>query len=721
MAARHLPATLVAVWILCAGMRVNGAKYGPPSPALVSKEPPVKGNVLRNSSFELGWHGIWGDTHQARPRQCIDDLVAYHGKQSVRISAGGGRPVVLAGQFVPIKPFHLYTVSAFVKASTPGVRVEISARSGYVGDDKAPPYAIRQTRQIGRKWQRISATGAFGRTPGSACSVSVRVLPSGQNADVWVDAIQLEEGRLGRYAPAHPVEVALATDRPADAFFDDQPRKIELRLVNYSRRPQRARYRLRVRDFWNEGLFRKPIREKLAPGERKTLAIVLPESLRGSLRVQALREPDGGLGAELIVSVLPRPLRTDLWPESTIGNHLGTNEYVLKVGQMLGIHWSRDHDASDIGHWNVREPERGKFVWADEEVDRIRRYGIELLPCLEQVPPWQGKSPWSFPRSLAAWRRYVRKTVEHYRGRVRYWYIWNEGWGVTGEQYGRLVTEAYNAAHTADPDARIVFEYSTWQGVSYLEAAKSAGAAEHTDIIATHLVTGNQWRLPDEPGRGWTLSYNIARLLSEYGTMAQGRPLWMTEGGLFHDAWKSDIILDAVDTPYSRVGSPEVACEPWMTAEDATRFIPRYYVTWRACGGDKWFYYWSPYVPAPDNPNSFVFFECDGSLHPMAVANAVMARQLDGSCFVRTIDFGDVNLKCHVFEQFGEGVAVLWWQGGGVRRVSLPNLQAGARRVDMMGNPSLLGEAPILALTGDPIYVRKSGISGERLADMLQP
>jgi len=721
MTARCLPAMLAAVWIVSAGVCVRGADYGPPNPALVSKEPPVKGNILRNSSFELGWHGIWGDTHQSHPRQRIDDRIAYHGTHSVRISADRRRPVILASQFVPIKPLHLYTVSAFVRASVPGVAVEVSARSGYVGDDKAPPYAIRQTQQVGRKWQRISATDAFGRTPGSACSVSVRVLPTDKEADVWVDAIQLEEGDLSPYVPAHQVEAALSTGRPADAFFYDQPREIEMKLVNYSRQPQTARYRLRVRDFWNEELFRKPVREKLAPGGRKTLAITLPESLRGSLRVQALRSPGGGLESELIVSVLPRPLRTGLWPESTIGNHLGTNEYVLKVGQMLGIHWSRDHDASDIGHWNVREPERGKFVWADEEVDRIRRYGIELLPCLEQVPTWQGESPWSFPRSLAAWRRYVRKTVEHYRGRLQYWCIWNEGWGVTGEQFGRLVTEAYKAAHEADPEARVVFEYSTWQGVSYLQAAKNVGVSDNIDVVATHLYTTNQWRLPDQPGKGWTLSYNIARLLREYGPMAEGRPLWMTEGGIYHDAWKSDIILDAVDTPYSRANSPKVAGAPWMTAEDATRYTPRYYVTWRACGGDKWFYYWSPYVPAPDNPNSFVFFECDGSLHPMAVANAVMARQLDGSRFVRTIDFGDVNLKCHVFEQFGEGVAVLWWQGSGVHKVSLPSLEAGTLHIDMMGNRSRLKNAPMLTLTGDPIYLRDTGLSGERLAQMLQP
>ncbi len=143
MATRCLPAMLAAVWIVSAGVCVRGADYGPPNPALVSKEPPVKGNILRNSSFELGWHGIWGDTHQSHPRQRIDDRIAYHGTHSVRISADRRRPVILASQFVPIKPFHLYTVSAFVRASVPGVSVEVSARSGYVGDDKAPPYAIR--------------------------------------------------------------------------------------------------------------------------------------------------------------------------------------------------------------------------------------------------------------------------------------------------------------------------------------------------------------------------------------------------------------------------------------------------------------------------------------------------------------------------------------------------------------------------------------------------
>lgn len=695
------------------------AAYAPPDPARMSSEAPVKGNLLRNSSFELGWHGIWGDTHQAHDRQVIDDHVAYHGRRSVRVQTDSARPLWLTSQFVRIKPFHHYTFSAYVKASVAGVPVEVAVRSGYVADDDAN-YAIRRAQQVGAEWTRVLVTGPFGETPGSACSVQVKVGPCERPAQVWVDALQLEEGDLSDYAPARPLEAALMTDRPADLFFDGEAPELRLKAVNYSNEPQRTEYRIRVTDFWSHELLRKPIAVELGPREEQSVGVALSPSLRGSLRVQTLRTAGDGLETEAAISVVPRPLREGLWPASTIGNHLGTNPYILKVGKMIGINWSRDHDSSNLAHWDVREPQPGRYVWADEEVDRIRGHGVCPLLCLEKVPSWQGKSEWSYPRSLAAWRRYVRKTVEHYRGRVDYYTVWNEGWGITGEQFGTLVREACKAAHGVDPEVKLVFEYSTWQGVGFLEPAKTAGAAEYTDIPATHLYTNNDWRLPDEPGTGWTLSYNIARLLNEFGDMAKGKPLWMTEGGLYHDAWRSDLILDAVDTPYARRGAKDAAAAPWMTAEDATRFIPRYYVTWRAGGGDKWFYYFSPYVPSQDNPSSFVFLECDGSLHPMGVANAVVAHELDGSAFVRTLDLGDIALKCHVFDQFGEGVAVLWWQGGGDRKLDLPRLEGGVRQVDMMGNEVQLAEAPRLSLTGDPVYLRRKGLSAEALAEMLQ-
>jgi len=684
-----------------------------PDPNRISPEPPQKGNLLRNSSFELGFHHLWGVTHRPQDRRTVDAAVAFHGRRSIRLEVSPERGNLLASQFFRIRPFVRYTFSAYARTSGPPAQVTVRARSGYLPDGGTAPYSFHNTAVVGRDWQRIGATGAFGHTPGSACSVSVEV-SAAEACRVWVDAVQMEEGDLSGYAPARPVEAALIPDRPASIFFADEPRTVRLRAVNYTATAQRVVYRLTVSDYWGHRVFRRTRSLALgARGETET-TLTLPEGPRGSLRAQVWRPTDSGLEDELILSVLPRPLHPGLWPESTIGNHLGFDPYILEVAQKIGIHWSRDHDASTLGHWDVREPEEGRFVWADEEVDRALAHGISILPVLEKVPTWQGETRWTYPRSLEAWRRFVQRMVEHYRGRITHWDIWNEGWGVTGEQYGQLVKAAKEAARAVDPNARILFEFSTWQGQDFLEPARAVLA--ESDVVCTHIYTHNAWRIPDEPGMGWTLSYNMALLRDWLGEGASGKPLWMTEAGIYHDAWRSDLILSAVDTPYSR--NPAGAAH--LTAEEATRYIPRYYATWRAHGGDKWFYYWSPYIPDHTDPNSYVFLECDGSLHPMGVANAVCAHELDGSRFVQTLDYGDVNLQAHLFEQGGEGVAILWWQGSGERQLSLPHLDGVLQRIDMMGNRTALA-APSLTLTGDPIYLRAPGVDARRLAALLSP
>lgn len=80
MVKRTLPPLFIPLLLVCWHV-ANAADYDTEAPeaSLVSTEPPVKGNLLRNSSFELGWQGIWGDIHQAHAHQSVDDRVAYHG------------------------------------------------------------------------------------------------------------------------------------------------------------------------------------------------------------------------------------------------------------------------------------------------------------------------------------------------------------------------------------------------------------------------------------------------------------------------------------------------------------------------------------------------------------------------------------------------------------------------------------------------------------------
>ena len=67
------------------------------------------------------------------------------------------------------------------------------------------------------------------------------------------------------------------------------------------------------------------------------------------------------------------------------------------------------------------------------------------------------------PEQIAAFLRYTNWMVSHFRGRVRYYSLWNEQdgsyWNLNAnpEEYGRLLGEFVKAVRQTDPEAKIVY------------------------------------------------------------------------------------------------------------------------------------------------------------------------------------------------------------------------------------------------------------------------
>ncbi len=152
-------------------------------------------------------------------------------------------------------------------------------------------------------------------------------------------------------------------------------------------------------------------------------------------------------------------------------------------------------------------------AWAkyDHIVDLAAQYGLEVVPRLSNPPAWsraQGDTAGTYapPDDLADWGDYVYAVVSRYRGRVRYYQLWNEPnvypeWGeqpVDPEGYTRLLCEGYRRAREADPDAVIISgalaaTVSLYPGPGpstgmnefvFLQRMYDAGAADCFDILA---------------------------------------------------------------------------------------------------------------------------------------------------------------------------------------------------------------------------------------------
>jgi hypothetical protein len=161
-----------------------------------------------------------------------------------------------------------------------------------------------------------------------------------------------------------------------------------------------------------------------------------------------------------------------------------------------GVKWIRIgqyENSSDLTSWDWVEQRRGQYAVKPELEDYVNSLldnGVHIqVQLLYGNPMYTSPSgrlpdsiipePGSFhnddrslysifwpprtPEQIAAFSRYVRWMVRHFRGRIRYWALWNEEdigyWNPWGnpEEYGRLLKAFVMTVHGADPQAKVIF------------------------------------------------------------------------------------------------------------------------------------------------------------------------------------------------------------------------------------------------------------------------
>src|SRR5690606_10135868 len=109
-------------------------------------------------------------------------------------------------------------------------------------------------------------------------------------------------------------------------------------------------------------------------------------------------------------------------------------------------------------------------AWAkyDHIVDLAERYGLEIQARLSNPPVWAQASPDSGqcapPVDVQDFVNYAVAVAERYRGRIRYYQIWNEPniypeWGenaVDPEAYTELLCRTHDALKAVDPDIVVI-------------------------------------------------------------------------------------------------------------------------------------------------------------------------------------------------------------------------------------------------------------------------
>ena len=195
-----------------------------------------------------------------------------------------------------------------------------------------------------------------------------------------------------------------------------------------------------------------------------------------------------------------------------------------------GVSWIRIgqyENTSDYTSWDWIEQKRGVLAippglddYVDSLVDNGVKVQVQLLYGNPMYTSPAGKLPdaiapepggfhnpdrslysvfWppKTPEQIAAFVKYVQFVVGHFRGRIRYYALWNEQdidyWNPlpNPEDYGRLLKAFIPAVHGADPQAKVIYGGQADPTREFARRALDAcDCATGIDVFAYHTYPG---------------------------------------------------------------------------------------------------------------------------------------------------------------------------------------------------------------------------------------
>jgi hypothetical protein len=193
--------------------------------------------------------------------------------------------------------------------------------------------------------------------------------------------------------------------------------------------------------------------------------------------------------------------------------------------------------------WTSLEPQQGVWNWQplDIWVAAAEQHGVpDILLTLGQTPPWASTNPDDVnyvgagapapPTDNQYWRDYITAVAQRYKGRIRYYEIWNEPNDPTYytgsvDELAELTKEAYTIIKSVDPGNTILSPAAYATG--YLDQLLQAGIASYVDMIAYHF-----YETPPELAAADIANVNL--VMAAHG--ASAIPVWATEGASGNNA-----------------------------------------------------------------------------------------------------------------------------------------------------------------------------------------
>lgn len=324
--------------------------------------------------------------------------------------------------------------------------------------------------------------------------------------------------------------------------------------------------------------------------------------------------------------------------------------------------------------WRGLEPNRG--VWRFEVLDRAialsEKHGVDVILTLGQTPQWASARPTepsanslgnsAEPKDIADWENYIRTVMLRYRGRIKYYELWNEpyysdlrGYTTKGHFSGsvsemlKLAKITRKVLNEIDPSAKLISPSCTGGeliGLECTEAFLKAGGGSLVDVVGFHFYMSPE-RIP-------RIAEKIRTLMFKYKVSAL--PIWNTESGyLVNGTDKTTNAIANLGDPFDFV----------LTQELLPGYILRSMVLAALSGVSRYYHFsW-------DIPTMHLMWKRGTEPTPASTGYAQAVRWLRGATLGNLKNEAGI-FSCDVTSRSGHK-GVLVWSVAGTKKFAIPS------------------------------------------------
>ncbi len=365
----------------------------------------------------------------------------------------------------------------------------------------------------------------------------------------------------------------------------------------------------------------------------------------------------------------------------------------------------------DSVEWGGIQPERG--VWNFDKMDFLvnlyEMAGIEHQALFAFTAKWaatperqQSKNWLDWNRSMPdidAWREYVRTMAERYRGRIRYWEVWNEpdlgGFNqMSLEEYVQLQKATFEEVTKVDPDAYVM----------------TGGFATMTDHPGKKSPTFHRDYLNLAKGAFEVHAYHEHGSFQQYVTVVDGKFLPMREETGTTVPWYAN----------------ETAIHSLSGAErtQALTLFKKLLFSWsRGAIGYTWYDLRNDGFDKMDGEHNYGMLTNDFQPKPVYSVFNMLAGTFRDMRYIRQHELG-TNLWAFEFSNGKETLIPAWDESGfgSALTLAVKSNATSAATIDVMGNETpqeLLDGMALLTVTPMPATLRLANADSVTIAGKL--